>query len=248
MKGYLVSSLGTVSSRFALLFKNRYSKTMKSTTQNILTCLALLKKATKGMTQPMSVMLADQYGRDPFVILISCLLSLRAKDTVTYPVSLKLFKKVRTPQELLKVPLEELEELFYPLGFYRRKARIVKEVCRELIDRFDGKVPSTEEQLLSIKGVGRKTANLVLGMAFEQPAICVDTHVHRLANRLGWVKTTNPNQTERELQRLVPKEHWIDLNNYLVMWGQNVCVPISPFCSTCVLSPHCPKKGVTKRR
>ncbi len=217
-------------------------------TQKILACLALLKEATKGMTQPMSIMLVKDFGRDPFVILISCLLSLRAKDLVTYPVSLKLFKKVRTPHELLKLPLEELEELFYSLGFYRRKARIVKEVSRELIDRFEGKVPDTEEQLLSIKGVGRKTANLVLGMAFEQPAICVDTHVHRLSNRLGWVETTHPDQTERELKKLVPKEFWIDLNTYLVIWGQNVCVPISPKCSTCVLSPLCPKKGVTKRR
>ena len=221
---------------------------MNPKTQTILKCLELLKKATKDMTQPMSVMLVQDFGRDPFVILISCLLSLRAKDTVTYPVSLKLFKKVRTPQELLNVPLQELEELFHPLGFYRKKARIVKEVSQELIDRFNGMVPDTEKELLSIKGIGRKTANLVFGMAFEQPAICVDTHVHRLANRFGWVATKDPDQTEKELQKLVPKEHWIELNNYLVMWGQNICVPISPFCSKCVLSPLCPKKGVTKRR
>jgi endonuclease III len=221
---------------------------MNPKTKNILTCLELLKKATKDMTKPMSVMLVEDFGRDPFIILISCLLSLRAKDTVTYPVSKILFKKVRTPGELLKVPLQELEEIFYPLGFYRKKAITVKAVSKELIDRFGGEVPSTEEELLSLKGVGRKTANLVLGMAFNKPAICVDTHVHRLSNRLGWVATQHPDQTEQELKRLVPEEYWIDLNNYLVMWGQNICVPISPFCSRCVLSPLCPKLGVTKSR
>ena len=117
-----------------------------------------------------------------------------------------------------------------------------------MITRFKSNVPATEKELLSIKGVGRKTANLVLGRAFEIPAICVDTHVHRVANRLGWIKTTNPDVTERELKRLVPKQYWIELNNYLVLWGQNVCVPRSPWCSKCVLSPLCPKKGVTKRR
>lgn len=221
---------------------------MNKKTATILTCLEILKKATEGMTEPMSVMLIRDYGRDPFIILISCLLSLRAKDLVTYPVSKKLFSLVRTPQDLLAVPLAQLEDIFHPLGFFRKKAVTVKEVSKELIDRFGGKVPSTEQELLSIKGVGRKTANLVRGMAFNIPAICVDTHVHRLANRLGWVTTKDPDETERELKKIVPKEYWIDLNTYLVMWGQNVCVPISPFCSSCVLRPFCPQKGVTKSR
>ncbi len=221
---------------------------MNQKTIHILRCLDLLRQATKGMAQPMSVMLAEEFGKDPFVILFSCLLSLRAKDTVTYPVSRSLFSLARTPEELLRIPTSDLEKLFHPLGFYHKKAQVVKDVAKELIKRFHGKVPSTEEQLLSIKGVGRKTANLVLGIAFDKPAICVDTHVHRLANRLGWVSTKTPDQTERALQQMVPKEYWIELNTLLVIWGQNICVPISPFCSKCVLNPLCPKKGVASHR
>ena len=216
--------------------------------KRILKSIELLREATKGMTPTLTTSLIDTYGRDPFIIFISCLLSLRAKDTVTLPVSLELFKKARTPEELLKIPLDELEKLLYPLGFYRKKAETIRSASKDLITRFNGKVPNTEKELLSIKGVGRKTANLVLGCAFQIPAICVDTHVHRVANRLGWIKTTNPDDTEKELKRLVPKEHWIELNNYLVLWGQNICVPISPKCSQCVLSPLCPKVGVTKSR
>lgn len=216
--------------------------------ERIIKILGLLKEATKHYPPPMSVMIRQIYGRDPFLILISCLLSLRARDPVTFKVSQELFARARTPQELLAIPLHELEVLFYPLGFYRRKARIVHEVTIEIIDRFNSKVPSTEEQLLSLKGVGRKTANLVLGEAFGIPALCVDTHVHRLSNRLGWVSTKNPDHTEQELKKLVPKEYWINLNHYLVVWGQNICVPLSPLCSQCVLNPLCPKVGVTKRR
>ena len=215
---------------------------------HILACLALLETATKTMKKPMVTVLAQEYGRDPFLILISCLLSLRAKDTVTYPISKELFALARTPQALVMLDIQKLEKLLYPLGFYRKKAKLIVAVSEELLERFHGKVPATEQELLTIKGVGRKTANLVLGEGFGIPAICVDTHVHRVANRLGWVQTTKPDQTERELQRLVPKEYWISLNHYLVMWGQNICVPVSPFCSRCVLNPLCPKRGVTKSR
>ncbi len=216
--------------------------------QHVLQVLALLKKATVSLHKPMSVMLVELYGRDPFLILISCLLSLRARDPVTFEVSKKLFARVRTPEQLLQMPLHELEELFYPLGFYRKKAQVVVEVSRVLITRFGGHVPSNEADLLSIKGVGRKTANLVRGEAFGIPALCVDTHVHRLSNRLGWVKTKTPEQTERELQKIVPKDEWISLNHLFVMWGQNVCLPVSPWCSRCVLNSLCPKVGVTKKR
>ncbi len=216
--------------------------------ERIIAILALLKEATKDMQKPMVTLIAEEYGRDPFLILISCLLSLRAKDKVTYGISKELFSRARTPAELIRIDTSELEELFYTLGFYRRKARLVKEVARTLIDTFGSKVPGTEEELLTIKGVGRKTANLVLGEGFGIPAICVDTHVHRLANRLGWVQTTDPYDTEKALQRLVPQEFWISLNHYLVMWGQNICVPLSPWCSRCVLRPLCPQVGVTRKR
>ncbi len=174
------------------------------------------------MVQPMSFFIAYHYKNDPFLILISCLLSLRARDVVTLPISQKLFLKARTPQELLKIPIAELEKIVYPLGFYRQKARTLRSVSRDLIDRFGGKVPDNEQDLLSIKGVGRKTANLVLGVAYGVPAICVDTHVHRLANQLGLVTTKNPEQTEQALQKIIPKKDWIEFNRLLVMWGQQV--------------------------
>ncbi len=221
---------------------------MSQLQKKIVQCLDLLREATKGMTPTLTQSLIKKYGRDPFIILISCLLSLRARDTMTLPVSLILFERARTPEELLKIPLNELEELLYPLGFYHKKAQVIRSASLELLTRFKGKVPHTEEELLSIKGVGHKTANLILGSAFEIPAICVDTHVHRLANRLGWVQTTHPDDTERELKRLVPQEYWIELNTCLVLWGQNVCVPLSPKCSQCVLNPLCPKVGVTRSR
>jgi endonuclease-3 len=210
--------------------------------------IVFLREATQKLPPPLSVLLIKGYGRDPFIILFSCLLSLRARDVVTYGVCKKLFSRARTPEELLALPLSELEDMFHPLGFYRRKAQIVKEVAQDLVERFASNVPQTEQELLSIKGVGRKTANLVLGEAFLKPAICVDTHVHRVANRLGLVNTTSPDETERELMRVVPKEQWIELNRYLVTWGQNICVPLSPWCSKCVLRPYCPQKGVTSKR
>lgn len=216
--------------------------------QQVITVLTLLREATKGYPKPMSDLIVKDFGRDPFLILISCLLSLRARDVMTYPISKKLFEKVRTPKELVQFPLGDLEELLRPIGFYKKKARTIKEVSKELITRFDSKVPSALDELLSIKGVGIKTANLVLGQAFLVPALCVDTHVHRLANRLGWVSTRNPEATERELQKIVPKEYWIELNHLFVMWGQNICVPLSPWCSKCVLNSICPKIGVTKKR
>ncbi len=222
--------------------------TLENRRERVLKVLALLKKATVHMQKPMSLLLVEIYGRDPFLILISCLLSLRARDPVTFEVSKRLFERVRTPEELVEMPIRELEELFHPLGFYRKKARIVVEVSHELLSRFKGRVPSTEAELLSIKGVGRKTANLVLAEAFGIPVLIVDTHVHRLSNRLGWVETSTPEATERELQKLVPKEEWISLSRLLVTWGQNICLPISPWCSRCVLSPLCPKVGVGKRR
>jgi len=210
--------------------------------------IKLLQAATSGMVEAASVSIAKEFGRDPYLVLASCLLSLRTKDSVSLPASLRLFKLATTPEEMLQVPLTQIEKIIYPTGFYRNKAKTLHSVSKDLIDRFKGKVPNTLDDLLSIKGVGLKTANLVLAEGFEIPAICVDTHVHRISNRLGLVKTKTPDETEHELKKIIPKEYWREYNHLMVMWGQNVCVPISPFCSKCVLAPLCPKVGVTSQR
>jgi endonuclease-3 len=207
-----------------------------------------LRKATKKMTKPAVSQIVAKYGRDSFLILISCLLSLRTKDTISLPISLVLFQYAHTPQELLKIPLKKLEKIIYSIGFYRRKANLLHSVSRDIITRFGGKVPNTLKELLSIKGVGRKTANIVLAEGFCVPAIAVDTHVHRISNRLGLVKTKTPEQTERELKKIIPKRYWIELNPLLVMWGQNVCEPVLPRCSCCAIAHLCPRIGVTRSR
>jgi Predicted EndoIII-related endonuclease len=210
--------------------------------------LKTLQEATRSFTEPTSLLLVRDYGRDPFLILIACLLSLRAKDTVTYPVSKLLFARARTPQQLLAIPLAELEGIIRPIGFFRRKAQVLHDVCTDLIERFESKVPATQEELMSIKGIGPKTANLVLSEGFGVPAICVDVHVHRIANRLGLVSTKAPEETELALKALFPRDRWSEINTYLVMWGQNVCTPTSPFCSSCAVRPLCKRVGVVKSR
>ena len=210
--------------------------------------IEILRKATKGMEQPASTAIVSEYGRDPYLILISCLLSLRTKDTVSLPASRRLFEHAKTPKQMLALPITHIEKLIYPTGFYHRKARLLHEISQELLNRFSGNVPSNLEDLLSLKGVGRKTANLVLGVAFEIPAICVDTHVHKISNRLGLIKTKTTEETELALMELLPKKYWIEYNHLLVIWGQNICVPISPFCSKCALYDLCPRIGVTKQR
>lgn len=210
--------------------------------------IQILRKATKSMEQPASVNIVNQYGQDPYLVLISCLLSLRTKDTVSFPASQRLFEHAKTPAQMLKIPIKTIEKLIYPTGFYHRKAILLHEVSKDLLERFKGKVPKIEQELLSIKGVGRKTANLVLGVAFDIPAICVDTHVHRISNRLGLVKTKTTDETETELKKVLPPEYWTEYNHLLVIWGQNICVPISPHCSKCAIAHLCPKTGVTKHR
>lgn len=214
----------------------------------ILQGLALLEKATVSMDPPLIDHVIREYGKDPFLILIACLLSLRARDVFTITICRKLFNYVRTPDQLAQAPLDYIQDLLKPLNFYRKKAGVLIRVSQELINRFNGQVPADEQALLSIKGIGRKTATLVLGQAFGIPAICVDTHVHRVSNRLGWVQSTKPLDTENQLKALVPQDKWIELNKLLVMWGQNICVPLSPFCSHCILFSLCPKIGVTTRR
>jgi endonuclease-3 len=210
--------------------------------------IQMLRKSTKNMAEPSSLSIVEKYGRKPFLILVGCILSLRTKDIVSFPASKRLFKLAKNPEQLLKLPIEKIEKAIYPVGFYHEKAKRLHEISRKIIQDFGGEVPNNEKDLLTLKGVGRKTANLVLGEGFGIPAICVDTHVHRISNRLGLVKTKTPEQTERALKKLLPKKHWIEFNTLMVQWGQNICVPISPFCSKCAISDLCPKIGVKKTR
>lgn len=190
---------------------------------NVVALIHQLQKITHNLPEPMCTVLASQYNNDPFVILIACLLSLRARDSVTMPIVQKLLTQARTPQQLLSLSDKALQTIIYSLGFYKRKTFVLKTVARELIERFNGKVPDSENDLLSLTGVGRKTANLVLAEAFGRPAIAVDTHVHRLANVLGLVKTKTPEQTEQALMKLVPKNYWRSINRLLVTCGQQKC-------------------------
>jgi endonuclease-3 len=189
-----------------------------------------------------------QDSRDPFQILISCLISLRTKDEVTGEASARLFRLARTPRALAQLPAATIANAIYPAGFYRTKARTIKEVSRTILERHDGNVPDEMDALLAFKGVGRKTANLVLTIGFGIPGICVDTHVHRISNRLEIVKTKTPEQTEFALRKVLPRRHWIPYNDLLVTFGQHVCKPISPLCGTCPVRDLCMRIGVGKHR
>ncbi len=188
------------------------------------------------------------HGPDPYRVLIGCILSLRTKDEDSFPATERLFAKASTPAAMLKLPEESIARIVYPVGFYRRKAAQIHAISRELLDRFDGIVPDTIEELLTLPGVGRKTANLVVTLAFGKPGICVDTHVHRIANRLGWVRSKTPEETEARLREVLPRRHWIPINGMLVRHGQETCRPVSPFCSRCVLIDDCPRIGVGRSR
>jgi endonuclease III len=189
-----------------------------------------------------------EQSRDPFQVLIACILSLRTQDTTTGPAAARLFALARTPADMLRVPVRRIQRAIYPVGFYRTKARVVHQISRELLERFESRVPADLEALLSLHGVGRKTANLVVTMGFGKPGICVDTHVHRISNRLGWVRTKAPDETEMALRARLPRRYWIELNDLLVSFGQNVCGPLSPRCSTCPVRALCPRVGVTTSR
>lgn len=186
--------------------------------------------------------------RDPFRVLISCLISLRTKDDVTAASSRRLFELADTPTGMMELTEVKIAETIYPAGFYRNKAKTIREVCHDILHRFGGNTPDTIEDLLTLKGVGRKTANLVVTKGFSKPGICVDTHVHRISNRLGWVETRTPDETEFALREFLPHMHWIELNDLLVTYGQNICVPISPKCSQCRVRRHCRRVNVTRAR
>ena len=212
------------------------------------TIIERLRDATKNFLDPASTHIVREFGCDPFLILISCLLSLRTKDTVSLPASQRLFAHAKTPQQILDLSVEKIEKIIYPVAFYRKRANQLHVVSNELIKNFNGIVPSGENELLSLSGVGRKTMNLVQAEGFAISAICVDTHVHRICNRLGLVTTKTPQETESELKKILPEQYWIECNKLLVMWGQNICVPISPFCSRCAVADLCQKVGVKKSR
>ena len=192
--------------------------------------------------------IVGHYRDDPFRTLISCLLSLRTKDATTRAASERLFRLARTPQRMLRLSPKTIERAIYPVGFYRTKARTVRSVCRTLLERHAGKVPDDLEELLAIKGVGRKTANLVVTLAFQKDGICVDTHVHRISNRWGYVRTKTPEQTEMALRRRLPRRYWQTYNDLLVTLGQNLCHPTSPWCSRCPLIRFCQRRGVAHSR
>jgi len=210
--------------------------------------LARLRRAAPAWDTTALASVARETARDPFRILIGCLLSLRTKDETTGPASARLFALADTPAGILALPARTIERVIFPVGFYRTKARVLHRVCRDLIERFDGRVPSHLDDLLTLHGVGRKTANLVVTFAFGLPGICVDTHVHRISNRLGWIRTRTPAHTEAALRQRLPRRHWIGLNDLLVSFGQNLCRPTSPHCSCCPVQDLCPRVGVQRSR
>ena len=223
-------------------------QSLESRRKRAIEIIKKLRIATRGTQKTLTQSIKYEFGDNPFLILVSCLLSLRAKDVVTLPVCRALFKKAKTPEDFVDIPVSELERILFKIGFYKNKAKILKAVSKDILERFNGKVPNNKEDLLSIKGVGSKTANLILGEVFKIPAICVDTHVHRVSNRLGLISTLTVQQTEKALQELLPEEYWIEWNSLIVTWGQSTCVPISPWCSQCEIYGLCKRMGVTKNR
>ncbi len=212
--------------------------------RNIGRALALVKRAVARWRVPV----VGHYRHDPYETLISCLLSLRTKDETTAAASARLFALARSPRAMLELPRPTIARAIYPVGFYRTKAKTILELSRTLVARYGGAVPDTLEELLTLKGVGRKTANLVLTLAFRKYGICVDTHVHRISNRWGYVRTRNPEETEMRLRERLPRRHWRTYNDLLVAFGQNLCHPTSPWCSRCPLDSQCGRVGVTRSR
>jgi endonuclease-3 len=215
--------------------------------ETIVHVLKILQRESSHWNVPIVTQTA-QRSKDPFRILISTLLSLRTKDQVTGKASRRLFKLADTPQSLLRLSAGQIRKLIYPVGFYKRKAENILQVCQILTEKYGGKVPNDLDELLKLPGVGRKTANLVITLAFRKPGICVDTHVHRISNRLGYVRTKTPEKTEIALREKLPEQWWIPINDILVAFGQALCKPVSPLCSRCAVESLCEKIGVNKHR
>jgi len=209
--------------------------------------IQILRRESRNWDVPI-VTLTAETSRDPFKVLISTILSLRTLDTTTAKVSKRLFEIADNPHDMLKLSVKEVERAIYPVGFYKTKARTILYICREIVEKYDSRVPDDIDELLNLKGVGRKTANLVVTLGYGKPGICVDTHVHRISNRLGYIKTKTPYETEMVLRGKLPKKYWIEYNDILVAFGQHLCRPISPKCSVCPVENYCDKVGVEKSR
>jgi endonuclease-3 len=215
--------------------------------KDIKEAVSILTEAVRQWRTP-AVTIISQRDGDPFKVLISCILSLRTQDKTTGAASTRLFSLAGTPERMALLSREEMEKAIYPVGFYRNKAAQILEICRELLEKHDGEVPDEIDELLKFKGVGRKTANLVVTLGFGKPGICVDTHVHRICNRWGYVSTKSPDETEFALRGKLPREYWLIINDLLVTFGQNLCHPVSPRCSICPLFHLCDRVGVVKSR
>lgn len=213
--------------------------------KRIIKIISILKDEIKKFENPL-ISKIEEETKDPYRVLISCLLSLRTRDEEAYKASVNLFSLAKTPEEMIKLKNEEIEKAIKRVNYYKTKARRIKEISREILSKYGGKVPSNIEELLKLKGVGRKTANIVLSYAFGKDAIAVDTHVHRISNRLGIVKTKSPHETEMELKKILPRKYWKDINYLFVIWGQNVCLPRNPKCYFCEIRKYCDRIGVNQ--
>lgn len=216
------------------------------TLENLQEALRIIQTAVRRFDDTLATEASVDEG--PFAVLISCILSQRTKEEVTGAASGRLLSVAPTVYDMQALSEDTIGSLIYPVGFWKTKARAIRQLCRILIERHNGTVPSTMEELLALPGVGRKTANLVLSVGFNIPAICVDTHVHRIMNRLGFVRTATPHDTEAALRSRLPQNLWIDVNYLLVMFGRNVCTPVSPFCSLCEVRVVCEQVGVSRSR
>jgi len=215
--------------------------------RDIHTAMRILRREVPKWDTPVVTLMAETY-ESPFRVLISCILSLRTQDATTAKASHRLFAVADSPQAMIKLTAKKIAKLIYPVGFYKTKARNILDICRTIIADYDGKVPDEIDELLKFKGVGRKTANLVVTLGYGKPGICVDSHVHRISNRWGYVKTKTPEKTEVALRDKLPKQYWIEYNNLLVNFGQHLCRPISPLCSECLVKRYCKQIGVGVRR
>ncbi len=209
--------------------------------------LRLVRRAIRRWREPVVGVVARE-SRDPFRILIACVLSLRTKDQTTAEASQRLFALADQPAPMVRLPLRRIERAIYPVGFYRTKAKQIRDICRRLLAVYGGRVPDSIDELLTLNGVGRKTANLMVTVGYRKPGICVDIHVHRISNRWGYVRTKTPEETEQALRKKLPRRCWMMYNDLLVPFGQNLCQPVSPFCSRCPLTDFCDRVGVTRSR
>lgn len=209
--------------------------------------IRILRREVPKWQTPIVTLVAENSG-SPFQVLISCILSLRTQDTTTAQASRRLFALADRPETMSRLSVRKIEKAIFPVGFYHTKAKVIRDICRTLIKEYSGKVPDEINELLTLKGVGRKTANLVVTLGYRKPGICVDTHVHRISNRWGYLRTKNPKETEFALREKLPKQYWIEYNDLLVTFGQHLCRPISPMCSRCPVKRYCDRVGVTISR